>query len=118
MADDLTKPSAGLPKGERREAPRYPFVATAEQIELMTDTRLTARVSELSVKGCFLDSLNPFLEGTKVKVVIVHGNETFSTLGKVIHCQPNLGMGIAFSVVAPNQQEILNKRLAEKNAGG
>jgi hypothetical protein len=50
----------GSQNSERREVPRYPFVASAEQIDVNTGTQLSARVSELSLKGCYLDTLNPF----------------------------------------------------------
>jgi hypothetical protein len=44
----------GSQNSERREVPRYPFVASAEQIDVNTGTQLSARVSELSLKGCYL----------------------------------------------------------------
>src|SRR5438876_7955085 len=40
---------------ERREAPLHPFIASAEETDLASGARLSARVSELSLKGCYLD---------------------------------------------------------------
>ena len=63
MRDDSPKPTnAGhraLQSRERREVPRYPFVANAEEIDIDTGAKLSARVLELSLKGGYLDTLNP-----------------------------------------------------------
>src|SRR6267154_446450 len=71
MPDDSSKPTSlpaspsGLSNSERREAPRRPFTASAEETDLASGARLSARVFELSLKGCYLDTLNPFPKGTQ-----------------------------------------------------
>ena len=101
---------------ERREAPRYPFIASAEEINLASGTRISARVSELSLKGCYLDTLNPFPKGTQIRVVVFHGDATFTALATVIYTQPNMGMGVEFSAVEPEQLEILLSWIKELSA--
>jgi hypothetical protein len=44
---------------ENRRSPRFAFYASAEITELQTQTRLTARTSELSRHGCYMDMVNP-----------------------------------------------------------
>src|SRR5260370_42501144 len=44
---------------DRRRAPRYRLIADAEITESISDTKLHARTSDLSIGGCFLDMLNP-----------------------------------------------------------
>ena len=101
---------------ERREAPRHPFIASAEETDLASGARLSARVSELSLKGCYLDTLNPFPKGTQIKLVIFHGAATFTALATVIYPQPNMGMGIEFSSVEPEQLEVLLSWIKELSA--
>jgi hypothetical protein len=112
----LTSPPAspsGLSNSERREAPRHPFIASAEETDLTSGARLSARVSELSLKGCYLDTLNPFPKGTQIRLVIFHGGATFTAHAIVIYPQPNMGTGVVFSPVEPKQLEVLMKWLAE-----
>lgn len=101
---------------ERREVPRYPFIARAEQTDLDSATRISARVSELSLRGCYLDTLNPFPKGTWIRVLIFHGDTTFTACATVVYPQRNLGMGVEFSAVEPKQLEVLRKWLAELSA--
>jgi hypothetical protein len=44
---------------EGRRSPRFAFYASAEITELQTQTRLTARTSELSRHGYYMDMVNP-----------------------------------------------------------
>ena len=121
MREDSSKPMmpaaamSSPQKSERRGAPRHPFMASAEETDLASGTRLSARVSELSLKGCYLDTLNPFPKGTKIRLVIFHGGATFTVHDTVIYPQPNMGMGVVFSAVEPEQVEVLTKWLAELN---
>ena len=108
----------GSQNSERREVPRYPFVASAEQIDVNTGTQLSARASELSLKGCYLDTLNPFPQGTQIRLVIFHCDASFTALARVIYSLRNLGMGVLFKSVEPEQLETLRTWLAELNRGG
>src|SRR5712664_2697298 len=103
----------GSQNSERREVPRYPFEASAEQIDVNTGTQLSARVSELSLRGCYLDTLNPFPEGTQIRLVIFHGGVTFTVHATVVYPQSNMGMGVVFSAVESEQMEVLTKWLSE-----
>jgi hypothetical protein len=91
---------------ERRQAPRYPFIADAAVIEISSDTKLAAKTSDLSIGGCFLDMLNPTPQGTEVRVRISHEGATFTALGKVVFILPNMGMGVIFTSVEQDQQAI------------
>jgi c-di-GMP-binding flagellar brake protein YcgR len=98
---------------ERRRAPRYPIIADAEITEIVSNTKLSARTSDLSAGGCFLDMLNPSPEGTEIRVRISHANTTFATLGRVVFLFPNMGMGVMFTSVDASQQAVLQKWLEE-----
>jgi c-di-GMP-binding flagellar brake protein YcgR len=105
-------------ESERRRHPRFPIIADAEVTEIATETKLSAKTSDLSAGGCFLDMLNPSPEGTEIAVRISHGDSTFSARGKVVFVFPNMGMGVMFTDVPASQQSILQKWLEELSAGG
>jgi hypothetical protein len=98
---------------ERRRAPRYPIIADAEITEIASETKLSARTSDLSVGGCFLDMLNPSPEGTEIAVRISRADATFTARGKVVFLFPNMGMGVMFTSVPASQQAVLEKWLEE-----
>jgi PilZ domain-containing protein len=103
---------------ERRRAPRYPFIADAEVIETASDTKLSAKTSDVSIGGCFLDMLNPSPEGTEIQVRISHAGTTFTALGRVVFIFPNMGMGVVFTRVEDSQLAALQKWLSELSGGG
>jgi len=93
---------------ERRRSPRYPFYAEAQITEIETDVRVTARTSELSRYGCYMDMMNPFPDGTTVKIELHYNEQVVSANGKVIYSQPNVGMGVAFMETIAGADVILN----------
>jgi len=98
---------------ERRRAPRYPFIAEAEVTEIASGTKLSARTSDVSSGGCFLDMLNPSPEGTEIRVRISHASTTFTVLGRVVFVFPNMGMGVVFTSVEDNQLAVLQEWLSK-----
>jgi hypothetical protein len=100
---------------ERRGTDRHIFTASAEVIELNSGTRFSTRTTDLSVGGCFVDSLTPFEVGTKVRVSARRDKALFEALGTVVYSQGGLGMGIAFSALGPEQQAILDQWLGDTN---
>jgi len=98
---------------ERRRAPRCPLIASVEVIALAIDRHLRARISDLSLTGCYLDTTNFFPVGTEVRLRISHHEATFTALGVDASCQPNMGMGVRFTDVQLDQHAILDQWLAE-----
>jgi hypothetical protein len=94
-----------------RRCPRYPFYASAEIVELKTQTRMVTRTSELSRYGCYLDMLNPLPLGTKVIIQILYNQQTFGTIGRVIYSHHNMGMGVAFDEMEAPHEQTLEKWL-------
>jgi hypothetical protein len=102
---------------ERRRAPRYPFIAEAEVTEIASDTKLSARTSDVSIGGCFLDMLNPSPEGTEIRVRISHASTAFTAVGRVAFVFPNMGMGVVFTSVEDNQLPVLQEWLSKLSGG-
>jgi len=122
MVHDRSKKKAGgakppakkdSPPGKQRAVRRCPFVASAEVTELSSETCIAARTSELAVGGCYIETLNPFPEGTLVQVRILRDQGVFETKAKVVYSHSNFGMGLAFNEMAPSQRLLLEDWLAE-----
>lgn len=98
---------------KERAVRRCPFVASAEVTDTNSDTRLSARISELGIGGCYVDALNPFPEGTSVTIRILRDQGAFETKGEVVYCHPACGMGLSFTQIETSQRSILEEWLAE-----
>jgi hypothetical protein len=92
---------------------RCPLVASAEVTELHSGALLSARTSELGLGGCYVDTLNPFPEGTLIGLRILRDQGVFETKAKVVYCDPRFGMGLAFTEMTPDQRSLLEAWLAE-----
>ena len=86
-------------------------MASAELLEVDTGTRMNAQVSELSLHGCYVDTLNPLPKGTSVYVKIFTDEYFFETPAIVVYCRPHLGMGLAFHDVKPHFVGVLQNWL-------
>lgn len=122
MMGDKSKRKAGVatptgkkepPVAKKRAARRCPFVASAEVTELVTNTRIAARTSEIGVGGCYIETLNPFTEGTIVQLRIVRDQGVFESMARVVYSQGNFGMGLAFVDMPAKQRLVLEDWLAE-----
>jgi hypothetical protein len=105
--------NSGQPYREQRSVPRYNFIAHVDVIEPASDTRISARVSEISRKGCYIDVLVTLPIGTIIQVKIVRDQGSFNTRGKIIYVQEGMGMGVAFVDVAEDQLKLLDSWLLE-----
>jgi len=103
---------------ERRKTARYPFVANAEVRDASADARITARVSEISLNGCYLDMVNPLPVGTSVVVKIFTEKEFFEAPASVVYSHPNLGIGLSFHDVHTHFVPTLRKWLLEAMCTG
>ena len=110
---DVSTDTASTEKADRRIAHRYPLTASAELTELSTGARFATRINDLSEGGCFVDTMAPLPEGSRVRVCIARDEQVFDAAGKVVYFQPGLGMGIAFTKVQPEQRALLDSWLLE-----
>lgn len=115
QAGEATRDSV-RPGSERRLAERQPFSATATVIDPRSDTRLTTRCSDLSLTGCYADTLNPFPERTVVYVELRCAEGTFEASARVSVTHAGMGMGIVFTEVSPEQMAVLAGWLGEERS--
>jgi len=96
---------------ERRRAPRFAFIASAEVQDEANSSRLPSRVSDLSLNGCYVDIINPFPDGTPVRVKIFTTTQNFEASATVAYAHAHLGMGLAFRDVKPESLAVLQNWL-------
>jgi hypothetical protein len=97
---------------ERRHAPRYSFIANAELVQEKSTVSIAARVSELSLHGCYLDMVNPLPVRTIVLIKISSAADSFQAKGQVLYVHPGIGAGVIFVDVSPESQTVLQRWLA------
>lgn len=98
----------------RRES-RQPFFAAIELLETESSVKIEARTGDLSLHGCYVDTMNPFPVGSKVRVRITHDEVTFEAMGRVAHAQSNVGMGVFFTEIQPQHAKLIATWLSSES---
>ena len=99
---------------DRRASPRYPVIVLAEITDCVSSIKFTARTSDLSRTGCYIDMLNPLPRGTQVNVRLQNGKEVFEAAATVRYVSPGLGIGVAFQEnLSAAQVAVLERWLAQ-----
>jgi hypothetical protein len=103
------------PGTERRMSVRKPFSASATAVEENSETRLQVRCSDLCLDGCYVDTLNPFPDGTSLTLRIKNKEATFETPARVCSSHIGMGMGLVFCDTAEEQKATLAEWLGDKS---
>jgi len=98
---------------DRRLTPRYSFIASAEVADEQSGAGVAARISELSLNGCYLDMVNPLPMRTNVLINISSGADSFRAKGRIVYVHPGIGAGVIFVDVPPSSQALLQRWLAQ-----
>jgi len=95
---------------ERRQHPR---VKVRVPVELHTEdsaSPIRGATTDLSLSGCYLESVFPYSVGTKLELKLqLEG--TLLVLAAVVTCDPQVGNGIQFTQMLPEDIEELSKFL-------
>lgn len=108
-----------IPRSRSKQRPkpravrRCPFVASAEVTDVNSGARLSARISEIGLGGCYVGAFNPFPEGALVELRILRDQGVFEAKAKIVYCHPSFGMGLAFTEMSPQHRLLLEDWLAE-----
>ena len=95
---------------DKRNDLRVPLIAVAEVTEVASGTRLTARTSDLSRTGCYIDTLNPTPAKTVVLIHLKHAGEELQLPARIVYSSPGLGMGVRFDEnLSPAQLAVLDR---------
>lgn len=92
---------------ERRRTPRFPFIASAEILEKGAPASTPARVTELSLYGCFVETPSPLEKGVQLVLKVYSDGKYFESQGAVLYSQASQGMGVGFQNVNPHYLTVL-----------
>jgi len=98
---------------ERRTQTRFPFTASAEVFDLRAQIRVNGRCSDLSVGGCYVDTLSPLSVGTVARIRMARDSRAFESDAVVTYAHTSMGMGLAFTKMRGEDQGVLRSWLAE-----
>jgi hypothetical protein len=88
---------------------RFAFNASAEIAPESSPTAfVTGRVTELSLRGCFLETSASFEMHLPVLLNIHHSGENFEGEASVLYVKPS-GMGLVFREIKPQFRAILQE---------
>jgi hypothetical protein len=96
---------------ERRTHQRTSLIATVELTDLQTGMVTRARTSDVSMSGCYVDTLNPLPSGSAVALLIEKGGENLKVQASVRIQFQGSGMGVAFEDLSAEQCEIVKSWL-------
>ena len=89
-------------------APRHPFAARIEIIDIETGARLVAQTRNLNLNGCFIATSSSLPVGSKIRAIVSRGGEVVAALCKVAYSGTE-GMGIGFMKIEPGGEATLDK---------
>ena len=95
---------------EHRQYPRFPARVSVEIHSDESEAPLRCSTSDISLGGCYIESMYPFPVGTSLELKL-HLEETLLLMGKVVTCYPQVGNGIQFTRILPEDHELLSKFL-------
>jgi hypothetical protein len=87
---------------------RFTFSADAEVRVGDSPDRLPGRVSELSLRGCFLEISGSFAEHERLRVKMFNSGESIETMADVIYVRAS-GVGLLFAEPNPHFRDVLQK---------
>jgi PilZ domain len=88
---------------------RFAFNARAEVASESSPTAFApARLTELSLRGCFLETSASFELQHPVLLKIQHSEEYFEAEASVLYVKPS-GMGLVFGEIKPHFRDVLQK---------
>lgn len=99
----------------QRTVPRYSVLAVAEVLESGGTACIVGRMTEVSRKGCYVNTPSTLPLNSTLKLIISCDGESFITDGKVIYVHDRIGMGIVFVNPPEDQLSILHSWVASNH---
>lgn len=104
-------------EGERRGEQRYllPLEVRWESLS----GKYAARINDLSLSGCYIESLARVTSGEEIHFEIQLPTGFWMPLrGTVVHHQPNLGFGVRFAQLMMMERNVLSRVLEAGSGAG
>jgi hypothetical protein len=92
---------------ERRKIPRYAVNADSEVEEPRVRAKISGRMTDLGLGGCYVDAIITFPVDTAVHVRMTRDDMPFEADAKVVFSKAGLGMGLAFTGLTPARKRYL-----------
>ncbi len=71
------------------------------------------RISDINLSGVFIDALSPLPVGAALKLSFtLPSGQRVATEGVVVHSQPRIGMGVAFTSLKPEDAKLIQEAIA------
>jgi hypothetical protein len=100
----------------QRSSPRVKVNVPVELSVPGNNVPLRCAMSDLSSTGCYIESIFPFAVGTVFEMNF-HLKETVLAVGIVVTCDPQVGNGIKFTKMLPEDQEELRNYVEAAEQG-
>jgi len=98
-----------MPTPEHQHQRKHPRVKVAVPVEIsVEDSKAPIRgaTSDISLGGCYIETMFPFAVGTTMDLKLEAGG-TLLVLARVVTCDPQVGNGIQFTQMLPEDLEEL-----------
>jgi hypothetical protein len=93
-------------ENEKRKAKRITYMCEVECVGAEVPS-LRTRITDLSTAGVFIDSLTCFAVGSILRLKFRINDTLIEATGEVRYCMPQIGMGVRFSDLSPEQRAII-----------
>lgn len=112
----LEAKSMPTPEHQRREHPRVVVRVPVELFVEDSESPIRGATADLSLSGCYIETMFPFAIGTTLELKLqVDG--TLLVLAKVFTCDPQVGNGMQFTKMLPEDIEELRAFLEAQKTG-
>lgn len=101
---------------EKRPATRYDFRCEAQFCKCGSNAPLRGFLSDISLSGCYMETLTPEPVGTQVEVLFQAAATRVRLPGVVRVVHPTMGMGIEFVELSPDAAKALQNVVKAKAA--
>jgi c-di-GMP-binding flagellar brake protein YcgR len=95
------------PENERRERPRVKVKVPVELYLENSESHIRGATADLSLSGCYIETMFPLPIGTTLELKLQVGEDTLLVLAKVVTCDPQVGNGMQFTQMLPEDVEEL-----------
>ena len=99
---------------ERRKHPRYPVSAGGAEIRQQgVDSRIWARLTDISRGGCYLETMSPMPVLTYINLTLTLDEQHLHAKGQVVVAHPHFGMGVQFLDLSDKDRPVLERWIAD-----
>jgi hypothetical protein len=92
---------------EKRRSPRYRCQGSAHLREIRGKLATWATFTDISLHGCYVEAMSVFTAGSELALIVEVNGYRVECNGLVRVVYPGLGMGISFTIMSPQNHELL-----------